>query len=145
MGNAAAHMARGNMSGRIAHMTCLVVEEEVGLELAQKTALGQSAKEHGLIDIDLPVHQRIERALMGRGAARRDQGRAHAHAGHIGLLQPVQGGQQGLERAFGQRLGGLFQLMLLKSLQTLGLEDALGLVKDYVWRNASQNFHFRGK
>ena len=145
MGNAAAHMARGNMPGRIAHMAGLVVEEEVGFELAQKPALGQSAEEHGLIDIDLPVHQRIERAFMGRGAARRDQGRAHAHAGHIGLLQSVQGGQQGLERAFGQRLGGFLHLMLLESLQALGLEDALGLIGNYVWRNASQNFHFRGK
>lgn len=35
MGNAAAHMARGNMSGRIAYMAGLVVEEEIGLELAQ--------------------------------------------------------------------------------------------------------------
>lgn len=144
MGDAAAHMACRHMAGGIADMAGLVVKEEVGLEFTQKLPLGQAAEEHGLIHIDLPVHQRVQGAFMGRGAAGGDQCRAYVHAGHIDLLQPVQGCQQGFERAFGQGLGRFFLLVLLEGRQTLGLKHALGLVKDYVWRDASQNFRFRG-
>jgi hypothetical protein len=59
----------------------LVVEEEVGLELAQELALGQAAEEHGLVDLDVPVHQGADGALVRRRAAGRDQRRAHAHGG----------------------------------------------------------------
>lgn len=145
VGDAAAHMAGRHMAGRVAHMAGLVVKEEVRLELAQEGTLGQATEEHGLVHIDFPVHQRVQRTLMGRGAACRDQGRAYAHAGHLHLLQSVQRRQQRLERPFGQGQGSFFQLVLLKGFQSLGLEHTLGLVKDYVWRNASQNFHFRGK
>ena len=109
MGNAAAHMARGNMSGRIAHMAGLVVKKEVGLKLAQELALGQAAQKHGLVHSNVPVHQRADGALVRRGAARRHQRSADAHAAALaagGLLQAVQRGQQGLEGAVGQRLAG---------------------------------------
>jgi hypothetical protein len=44
----------------------LVVEEKVGLELAQELALGQAAEEHRLVDLDVPVHQGADGALVRR-------------------------------------------------------------------------------
>ena len=52
-------------------MASLVIEEKVGLELAQEFALGQAAKKHRLIDADIPAHQGADGTFMGRGAARR--------------------------------------------------------------------------
>src|SRR5690606_33824334 len=76
---------RGHMSGRhmgrgIVDMTGLVVEEEVGFELAQEFALGQAAQEQCLVHVDAPVHQGADGALVRRGAARGDQRGADAHA-----------------------------------------------------------------
>ena len=49
----------------------LVVEEEVRLELAQERPFVEAAQEHRLVDLDVPVHQRADRALVrGRSSAR---------------------------------------------------------------------------
>src|SRR5260221_396120 len=55
------HVRRG-----ILDMAGLVVEEEVGLELAQEGTLGQTAQEHGLVDVDVPIHQRSEERRVGK-------------------------------------------------------------------------------
>ena len=78
-------------------MPRLVVEEEVGLELAQELALRQAAEEHRLVDLDVPVHQRADRALVRRRAARGDQRGAHAHGVAGVALQPLQRLEQRLE------------------------------------------------
>ena len=68
------------MGRGIVDMTGLVVEEEVGFELAQEFALGQAAQEQRLVHVDAPVHQGADGALVRRGAARGDQRGADAHA-----------------------------------------------------------------
>jgi hypothetical protein len=47
-----------------------------------------------------------------------------------GLLQPVQGDQQGFERAVGQRQGNLVDLVLLKRLNPCDLVDAFGFIAE---------------
>ena len=121
-------MARGHVAGGGLDVAGLVVKKEVGLKLAQKRALVQPAQKHGLVHLDVPVHQGANGALMRRGAARGDQRGAHAHLRLRGLLQSVQRHQQGLERAVGQGQGGFVLFVLLKSVQALVLVDALGLV-----------------
>ena len=123
-------------------MTGLVVKEKIGLELAQELPLGQAAQEHGFIDLDVPVHQGADGALVRRRAARCDQRGADAHGGRAGLLQALQGKQQGLERAIGQRLRRLLDLMLLKGLQTLRLVDLLGFVAEQNRVAVKGNAHF---
>ena len=109
-------------------MAGLVVKEKVRLELTQKSAFVQAAQKHGLVDLDIPVHQRADGALVGRGAARRHQRRAYAHGRARCLLQLVQGHQKGFEGAVGQRLGRFVLLVLLKGIEAMRLVDALGLV-----------------
>ena len=46
------------------------------------------------------------------------------------MLQTLQGGEQGFERAAQERLLGLVGFVLLKSAQALGLKHALGLVAE---------------
>jgi hypothetical protein len=69
-------------------------------------------------------------ALVRRGAARRHQRGADAHGGRALLLQPLQRGQQRLERPGQQWLPGLVFLMLLKGAQTVRLVHPLGLVAE---------------
>ena len=57
----------------------LVVEVEVRLELAQERALVEAAEEHRLVDRDVPVHQRADRALVRGRAARGDERGAELH------------------------------------------------------------------
>jgi hypothetical protein len=106
------HVARG-----ILDVAGLVVEEEVGLELAQELALGQAAEEHGLVDLDVPVHQGADGALVRRGAARGDQRGAHAHAGAPGRsrCRRCSASSSGLKGPAGQRLRGLFALVRWKA------------------------------
>ena len=93
----------------------LVVKEKIGLELAQERALFKPSEEHGLVNGQVPFHQRVDRALMGGRAARRDERGAQPHARHIGLLlQTVQRSQQRLERSPRQRQCRLAQLVGLE-------------------------------
>ena len=93
--------------GGVLDVAGLVVEEEVGLELAQELALGQAAEEHRLVDLDVPVHQRADRALVRRRAARGDQRGADAH-----VLRAVRAAAAAAPRSSGlngparQRRGG---------------------------------------
>src|SRR5947208_16772230 len=87
------------MIGRALNVPRLVVEEEVRLELAQELALGQAAEEHRLVDLDVPVHQGADRALVRRCAARGDERGADAHLLRARLLQAVQRLEQRLEAA----------------------------------------------
>src|SRR4029079_18243348 len=92
--------------------------EEVGLELAQELALAQAAEEHRLVDLDPPVHQRADRALVRRRAARGDERVADAHAVRGLVLQAVQREQQRLERAGGERRRRLLELVGLERGET---------------------------
>ena len=80
----------------------LVVKEKVGLKFAQKLALVQPAQKHGLVYLNVPVHQGANGALVRRGAAGGDQCGAYAHLWQLCLLQLVQRHQQRFERAVGQ-------------------------------------------
>src|ERR1019366_4548660 len=106
----------------------LVVEEEIGLELAQEFALRQATEEHRLVDLDVPFHERADGALWGWRTARGDERGAYAHAVHRLVLQPLQRLQQWLERACGQRRRRLFALVLLEGVEAARLENALGFV-----------------
>ena len=122
------------MLGGIADVAGLVIEEEVGLELAQEGALGQAAEEHGFVNGNVPAHQRADGAFVGRGTACGDQGGADAQrclALLAGLLQLVQGGQEGLEGAGRQRQGDIVDFVRLKGLQAAVLVDALGFIVYY--------------
>ena len=111
-------------------VAALVVEEEVGLELAQELALVQAAEEHRLVDVDVPVHQRADRALVRRRAARGDQRGADAHRPSVpdAVLQPVQRLEQRLERARRQRLSRMVALVRAGRRRGRRLVHALGLV-----------------
>ena len=122
----------------------LVVKEKIGLKLAQKLALVQPAQEHGLVHLNVPVHQRANGALVGRGAAGRHQRRANAHPGCGGLLQAVQRHQQWFERAVRQWQRHLVNLMLLESRQTLRLVHALRFVAEQHRIPVKRNAHFGG-
>ena len=111
-------------------MAGLVVEEEIGLELAQELAFLQAAEEHRLVDLDIPLHQRADRALVRRRAAGRDERSANAHAVRRLVLQPVQGEQERLERAGREGSLRLRALMRLEGVETALLEDALGFVRE---------------
>ena len=50
-------------------VAALIVEEEVGLEGLKEGPFVEAAEEHGLVDGDVPLHQRAHRALMGGGQA----------------------------------------------------------------------------
>ena len=78
------------MRRRVLDVAGLVVEEEVGLELAQELALLQAAEEHRLVDLDVPFHQGADRALVRRRTARRDERGADAHAVDALVLEPLQ-------------------------------------------------------
>ena len=110
-------------------VTGLVVKEEVRFKFAQELALGQATQEHGFVHFNVPVHQRADGAFVCGGAACCHQGGADAHVGCAFLLQPVQGGQQGLEGASRQGRGRLVALVLLKGRQALGLEHTLGFIR----------------
>ena len=119
----------GTCAGGVLDVAGLVVEEEVGLELAQELALRQAAEEHRLVDLDVPVHQRADRALVRRRAARGDERGADAHAVRRLVLQPMQ------RRAAAAGTGpaasgvvGLLALVRLEGVEAACLEDALGLV-----------------
>ena len=111
-------------------MPRLVVKKEVWLKLAQELSLGQPAQKHGLVDLDVPVHQGADGALMGRGAACCDQRGANAHGRGALDLQALQRGQQGLERPGQQRLLRLGAFVPLEGVQALRLIHPLGLVAE---------------
>jgi hypothetical protein len=102
------HMARRHVAGGVFDVAGLVVEEEVGLELAQEAALGQAAQEHRLVDVDAASPSACGwRARAPARCARSPARCAAACPRRTGLaLQPVQGLQQRLERAGRQRRGG---------------------------------------
>jgi hypothetical protein len=110
----------------------LVVEEEVGLELAQERALVEPAQEHGLVHLQAPVHQRADGPLVRRRAARGDQRGTHAHAGASAprALQAVQRLEQGHEGPRGQGSGGVGLLVALEGVEPVTLEHLLGLVRE---------------
>lgn len=103
VGNAAGHMACGHMLGGVLDVSRLVVKEKVGLELAQKLALGQATQKHGLVHLDVPVHEGANGTFVRRCTARRDQRRPNAHVAGARVLELVQRLEQGLERAARQR------------------------------------------
>ena len=83
-------MARGHVACRGVDVAGLVVEEEVGLELAQEFALGQAAEEHGFVDADVPLHQRADRALVrGRAACGDQRGVFTQGRPPFGYLRPL--------------------------------------------------------
>src|SRR5213595_1571389 len=55
--DAGRNVARGHVARSVVDVPGLVVEEEIGLELAQELALGEAAEEHRLVDADVPRHQ----------------------------------------------------------------------------------------
>ena len=130
-------MARGRFD-----VAGLVVEEEVRLKLAQELAFVQATQEHRLIDLDVPVHQGTDGALVRRGAACRYQCSADAHARGRRLLQAVQRHQERLERAIGQGLGHLVELVLLKGRKSLRLVDLFGLIAEQHGVAVEGNAHF---
>jgi hypothetical protein len=50
-------------------MPGLIIKEKVGLEFAQEFAFGKASQEHRFIDIDAPIHEGANRALMRGGRA----------------------------------------------------------------------------
>ncbi|MPM41193.1 hypothetical protein SDC9_87843 [bioreactor metagenome] len=137
-------MSCGDMARGGGDVAGLVVEEEVGFELAQERAFFQAAEEHGFIDGDIPLHQRAYGALVRGGAAGGDQGGANAHAFGASLLQPVQCRQQGLEGAVGQGQGGLVEFMALEGRKPFVLIDALGFVREQHGVSVEGDAHFVG-
>jgi hypoxanthine phosphoribosyltransferase len=117
-----------DVAGGMRDVAGLVVEEKIGLELAQEIPLGQTAEEHRLVNLDVPVHQSANRALMRRRAARRDQRGADAHRRGTLLLQTMQSRQKRLEWPLGQRLRRIVALVGLKGVKSMGLIDPLGLI-----------------
>ena len=95
-------------------MAGLVVKEKIGLKLTQKFAFGQAAQKHGLVHLNVPVHERAYGALVRGGTACGNQRGANAHSGGAFLLQAVQGGQQGLKRSGRQGLQRLVAFVLLE-------------------------------
>ena len=138
------HVGRGRV-----HVPGLVIEEEVGLELAQELALGEATEEHRLVDLDLPVHQRADRALVRRCAARRDERGAQAHVGRARALQALQCFEQRLEGARRERLRRVLDLVLLEGVEPVALVDPLGLVGEQngvaVEGRAARNFGAEGE
>ena len=54
-------------------------KKKSGSNSRRNSPLRQAAEEHRLVDLDVPVHQRADRALVGRRAARGDERGADAH------------------------------------------------------------------
>ena len=71
VGDAVQHVAGWHVLRRRLDVARLVVEEEIRLELAQEIALGEAAEEQRLVDLDVPVHQRADRALVRRARCAR--------------------------------------------------------------------------
>jgi len=109
-------------------MACLVVEEKIGLELAQEFALGQATEEHRLVDLDVPIHQGADGTFVRRRAARCHQGGADAHVVRRLALQAVQRLEQRLEWPRRQRRRRVQALMVLEGDQPVALVHAFGLV-----------------
>lgn len=57
-------------------MAALVVEEDVRLQDPQDRSLVDSSQEEGVVDAQPPLVDRVDRALVGGSAARRDDGDA---------------------------------------------------------------------
>src|SRR5688500_18694651 len=110
------------LPGRV-DVAALVVEVEIRLERLQERPLVETAEEQRLVDGDVPLYQRTDRALVRGGAPGRDQGRADFHGGILLALQAVQCLQQRLERARRQRLQRMVGLMLRKGFQAVALVD----------------------
>jgi len=75
-GDAVRHMAGRNMLRRGFDVPRLVVEKEVRFELAQERSFFPATQKHRLVDINVPVHQCADRALVRGRAARGHQRRA---------------------------------------------------------------------
>ena len=105
------------------------------------------AQEHRLVDLDVPVHQRADRALVRGARARGDERRAQLHR-HVavvrGALQPVQRLQQRLERARRQRPRRVVGLVLLERIEPFGAIDALALVAEEHCVAVERDAHFLG-
>ena len=82
-------MARRDVpSGRI-DVSGLVIKKEVRFKFPQKLAFGQAAQKHGLINLNVPVHQGANSTLVSGGTAGGDQRRTNTHGGSARLLQPL--------------------------------------------------------
>ena len=136
------------MGRGVFNMPGLVIKKEVRLKLSQEFTLGQAPQEHGLVNVDAPIHQGSDGALMRGRATGSDQGRANAHTALarciITLLQIMQGLQQGLERARRQGLGSAFYFVLLKRVQATTLINLLGLIGEQDRIAVKRDAHFMG-
>ena len=103
-------------------------KKKSGSNSRRNSPLGRPPRNMASSTSMLPVHQRADRALVRRRAARGDQRGAHAHAARRLALQPVQRLEQRLERARRQRRAGAVALVALEGVQPVALEHALGLV-----------------
>src|SRR6185437_16437386 len=110
-------------------MARLVVEVDVGAERAQKLALVEATEKQRLVDPDVPRPQRADDPLMCRRTPRGDERRADRAPllGELGL-DPMQRGEEILERSAGERRRCRFALALAERGEPAGLIDALGLV-----------------
>ena len=110
------------------NVTRLIVKEKVGFKLFEKLPLGQAAQEHGLVHLNVPLHQGANGALVSGRTARCDQSSSDANRWCALLLKPVKGGQQRLERPSQQGLRGLGMFVCLKCRQSLRLKNTLGFI-----------------
>src|SRR5690606_35698790 len=127
------HVPRGDELAGEFHVAGLVVEEDVGAEGLEEFGLLQAAEKDRLIDANAPGAQRADDALVcGRGA-RGDECGAYRRGVHRILgLDAMQGGEEVLERAAGERQARGLAFAGGERFQALLLVDALGLVgKDH--------------
>ncbi len=113
-------------------MPGLIVKEEIRFEFLEKIALVETAKEHGLINLDVPVNQGTNRPFMSRSRTCCHQGRPNAHALMIPrfLLQLMQRLQKRLEWTWWQGRVCLPDFMSDKGIKTLALIDTLGFITE---------------
>ena len=116
-------MSGRHLQGSVFSVAGLVVKEKIGLKLAQKFALGQAAKVHGFVNLDVPVHELANGASVGWGAAGGFQGRANSHGAGAFRLLAVQRFERGLERLACQRLSGVRRFVGLDGGEPLAMSQ----------------------
>src|SRR6516165_10808490 len=136
------NVARRNVSRGRRDVPGLVVEEKIGFERAEELAFLEAPQEERLVDLDVPIHQRADRALVSRvRAGSHERGtKTHRHlAGVFRLLQPMEGGEQRLERTRWQwtrrvigfvRLKGFESLVAIETLRLVGKQHGVAVEGD---------------
>ena len=69
------------------NVTRLIVKEKVGLKLFKKFTFRQAAQEHGLVHLNVPLHQGANGAFVSGRTARRDQRRSDPDGWCLAIFQ----------------------------------------------------------